>query len=336
MPQLPITDETLRQAADVLLRGGLVAFPTETVYGLGGDAFNPSALAKIFETKKRPRFDPLIIHIAAMDTLEIIGDLSVLNTAERKILDKVTGEFWPGPLTVILPKQKAVPGLATGGLQTVAVRYPAHDAAQRLIELSSGAIAAPSANPFGYLSPTTARHVADALGENVDIILDGGSTHIGLESTVLDICQGQPRVLRPGGTSKESIEAIIGEVSSGSVDKVLSPGMLPSHYAPKIPLTVFDRRTLSSIPGDKTKAILFFDGDSRDTWLAGRLPDNNAFPLAVLSNTGDLREAAAKLFETLHDMEKFDVRQIYAQFAPEHGLGIAINDRLRRASSVKP
>ena len=332
MPLLKITDETLQQAADVLRQGGLVAFPTETVYGLGGDAFNPSALAKIFEAKNRPSFDPLIIHIAAAETLEKISDLSALNTAERKILDMVTGEFWPGPLSVILPKQKTIPGLATSGLPTVAVRLPPHDTARRLIELSTGAVAAPSANPFGYLSPTTAHHVFQSLGEKVDIILDGGSTQVGLESTVLDICHGQPRILRPGGTSKEAIEALIGEVASGSGDNVLSPGMLPSHYAPRIPLTAHDRQTLLDIPDDGTSAFLFFDSASRDSWFARQPFQHNAFT-AVLSESGNLQEAAAKLFESLHDLEKLNIKQIHAQLAPEHGLGIAINDRLRRASS---
>jgi len=339
MPLLKISDESIRQAAAVLARGGLAAFPTETVYGLGGDAFNPLALARIFEVKNRPRFDPLIVHIAAGETLGKIADLSLLDTAARKHLAALIKQFWPGPLTLIVPKQKAVPDLATSGLPTVAVRLPAHDAARRLIESSTGAVAAPSANPFGYLSPTRAEHVFEMLGEKVDIILDGGPCQFGLESTVLDISGGQPRILRPGAVTKESIEAIIGPVASGNAAVIendaaggaVSPGLLKSHYAPRIPLLVKDSETLQHETELDNAAFLFFDGASRDQWLSGRREPK---AVAVLSETGNMPEAAARLFETLHELDRLDVKRIYAQFAPEHGLGAAINDRLRRASKA--
>jgi len=341
MPLLKVSDESVRRAAAVLARGGLVAFPTETVYGLGGDAFNPLALARIFEVKGRPRFDPLIVHIAAEETLEKVADLSLLDAQARERLAALTKQLWPGPLTLIVPKQKTVPDLATSGLPTVAVRFPAHDAARRLIEASTGAVAAPSANPFGYLSPTRAEHVFEMLGEKVDIILDGGPCQFGLESTVLDISGGQPRILRPGAVTKESIEAIIGPVASGpaaviendAAVGVDSPGLLKSHYAPRIPLVVKD----SDAPRHETEldktAFLFFDSASRDQWLVGH-PQQRAAAVAVLSKTGDMLEAASRLFETLHELDRLDVKRIYARLAPEHGLGAAINDRLRRASGI--
>jgi len=322
-----------------LVQGGLAAFPTETVYGLGGDAFNPLALAHIFEVKGRPRFDPLIVHIAAFETLEKIADLSLLDTQTRKNLTALTKQFWPGPLTLIVPKQKTVPDLATSGLPTVAVRFPAHDAARRLIELSTGAVAAPSANPFGYLSPTKAEHVLEMLGGKIDIILDGGPCQFGLESTVLDISGGQPRILRPGAASRESIEALIGPVAFGSAAIIendtavgaVSPGLLKSHYAPHIPLLAQDIDALRHETAFDNAAFLFFDGASRDQWLSGQ-PEPKA--VAVLSETGDMLEAASRLFETLHELDRLDVRRIYTQLAPEHGLGAAINDRLRRASNI--
>jgi L-threonylcarbamoyladenylate synthase len=343
MPLLKVSDESVRQAAAVLAQGGLAAFPTETVYGLGGDAFNPRALARIFEVKGRPRFDPLIVHIAAIEALEKAADISLLDTAARKNLAALTGQFWPGPLTLILPKQKTIPDLATSGLSTVAVRLPAHGAARRLIELSTGAVAAPSANPFGYLSPTRAEHVFEMFGEKIDIILDGGPCQFGVESTVLDISGGQPRILRPGAVTKESIEAVIGPVAvgpaaaiegdavDGAAKGAISPGLLKSHYAPRIPLLALDYEALRHENEINNAAFLFFDGTSRDRWLAEQQKPQ---AVAVLSETGNMLEAAARLFETLHELDRLDVRCIYAQCAPEKGLGTAINDRLRRANSL--
>jgi L-threonylcarbamoyladenylate synthase len=344
MAVLQISDESIRQAAAVIARGDLAAFPTETVYGLGGDAYKPAAMAKIFEAKGRPRFDPLIVHMAAVETLEHISDLSPLNNIMRNNLDVLIKQFWPGPLTLILPKKDIIPDLVTSGLPTVAVRLPAHDTARKLIALSTGAVAAPSANPFGYLSPTRAEHVADALGAKVDIILDGGPTQFGLESTVLDMSCGQPRLLRPGAIPRESIEAVIGPLEERDLPRsfteesenpiktpcnsvVNSPGMLKSHYAPRIPLQAHD---LEGMPSMADAAVLFFDGASRDAWLK---KEPKAAVSAVLSEAGDMREAATRLFETLHEMERQKISIIHAQFAPEQGLGRAINDRLRRAAS---
>ena len=341
MPLLKISDETIRQAAACIVRGGIAAFPTETVYGLGADAFNPDALALIFEIKNRPRFDPLIVHIAALNTLEKVVDLSLLAKDARKKLDALTDKFWPGPLTLILPKQQTVPDLATSGLPTVAVRLPSLASARQLIALSGGAVAAPSANPYGCLSPTSAEHVLAMLGDKVKIILDGGPTQIGLESTVLDICNGQPRILRPGGVPKEAIESLIGPLAKNQAldDTVISPGMMKSHYAPRASLEVYDLESLIKIPIEKTSAFLFFDGVSRNKWqkkqkqLHKSQESHESLSIKVLSETGNTTEAAARFFQSLHELDKPELCRIYAQLAPEEGLGIAINDRLQRAMS---
>jgi L-threonylcarbamoyladenylate synthase len=354
MPIVKISDESIREAAAVISSGGLVAFPTETVYGLGGDAYNSTALARIFEVKGRPCFDPLIVHIADIETLEKIADLSLLDATTRKTIISLTETFWPGPLTLILPKRDIVPDLATSGLPTVAVRLPAHDVARKLIAHSTGAVAAPSANPFGYLSPTRAGHVADALGKKVEIVLDGGQTQFGLESTVLDISGGSMCILRPGAITREAIESIAGPIAYGSVSSPIlaetstsievkaSPGLMKSHYAPRIPLCVYDSKGLyigaavqAALENDNIQgiAVLFFNGASRDKWLAGQPHFQQKALITVLSETGNLIEAAARLFETLHNLERLDVKQIYAQLAPEEGLGTAINDRLRRAAT---
>ncbi|MDR1252733.1 MAG: threonylcarbamoyl-AMP synthase [Treponema sp.] len=350
MEFLPISDSALTRAAAVLRDGGLVAFPTETVYGLGGDAFNAGALAKIFAAKGRPRFDPLIVHISSIETLEKIADLSLLNGSAKKSLGLLAENLWPGPLTLILPKLKTVPDIATSGLPTVAVRFPDHPVAQKLIALSSGALAAPSANPFGYLSPTRAEHVRDQLGDKVDIILDGGPSKLGLESTVLDICGPLPRILRPGAAPKEAIEALIGpsqayspglaavrDNAAGDGETpagLVSPGQLKSHYAPRTPLSVYSLEDLPRENDDDGKAaVLFFDGPSRDAWLVRRQGGGTA-TLRVLSETGDPLAAAACLFETLHELDRSGFSRIFAQLVPEEGLGEAINDRLRRAGSI--
>ena len=344
----PITDESLEQAADLIRRSLLVAFPTETVYGLGADAFNAEALARIFEAKGRPRFDPLIVHIAAMEMLESVADTGALDAEARNKLELLRTHFWPGPLTLVLPKRPAVPGLATSGLPTVAVRMPAHDAALRLIALSGGALAAPSANPFGSLSPTRAEHVLAGLGGKAAMILDGGPTQVGLESAVLDMCHGRPRLLRPGGAPKEAIESLIGSIDAGPTadsgeqgsekgSALPSPGMLKSHYAPRAPLAAHNLDDLLALPSDDGAAWLFFDGASREAWVSAQKTakrETKAAVVMILSETGDLRQAAANLFSALHSLDKADVPRIYAQFAPESGLGAAINDRLRRASAA--
>jgi L-threonylcarbamoyladenylate synthase len=333
----------LKTAAEIILAGGLAAFPTETVYGLGGDAFNNAALARIFEAKGRPRFDPLIIHIADLEGLDRIARLEALDGEARNKLGILCENLWPGPLTLILPKRPLVPDLATSGLPTAAVRLPSHPAARELIRLSTGAVAAPRANPFGRLSPTRAEHVLEGLGDKVDIILDGGRCGVGLESTVLDLSGGgeMPRILRPGGVSRERIEALIGSVyaprtasgaaPAGSPERPLSPGQLVSHYAPGTPLFLHPPAEMIRLAPKDGEGFLFFDDSSRNRWAAGTALINSA-NVRVLSAAGNTVEAAANLFETLHDMDRLGLRLIHAEKVPDEGLGPAINDRLGRAA----
>jgi L-threonylcarbamoyladenylate synthase len=338
---LTSSDGDIALAAAALAAGKLVAFPTETVYGLGGDAFNPQALARIFEAKNRPRFDPLIIHIAEKGALEKIADPGALDSEGRERLALLAARLWPGPLTLILPKKKAVPDLATSGLPTAAVRFPDHQTAQKLILLSTGAVAAPSANPFGYLSPTRAEHVREQLGDKTDFIIDGGKTKVGLESTVLDISSSQARLLRPGGCSLEQIEALIGRVavfsplSSDSDAGRSSPGQLKSHYAPRTPLVLYAPGRLGSLAPKGGEGFLFFDRSSCGAWLAaGNAGGANRGKAFFLSETGRAAEAAANLFDILHKMDDLGLSLIRAEEAPPEGLGAAINDRLRRAEAA--
>jgi L-threonylcarbamoyladenylate synthase len=290
----------------------------------------------VFEVKKRPRFDPLIIHIAQLGTLESLADFALLAPVERERLDILARHLWPGPLTLILPKKDAVPPLATGGLATAAVRFPAHDGALRLIRESTGAIAAPSANPFGYLSPTRADHVRSQLGDAVDIILDGGKCGIGVESTVLDI-RGKPRIRRPGGTPQEAIEALIGEVGAGDglEEKIEAPGQLTSHYAPNTDLFLCDSHDVSRLPFEPDAAYLFFSRASFEGFACANDIRSSSIVknVFILSENGNIREAASRLFDTLHVIDSRDFGCVYAERAPNEGLGAAINDRLSRAQS---
>jgi len=350
MNYFSVSTDSLRRAAQILREGGLVAFPTETVYGLGADAFNAQALAKIFEVKNRPRFDPLIIHIAALETLEKVADFSVLGKETRQKLFLLAENLWPGPLSIVLPKNKKIPGIATAGLETAAIRFPDHEAARELISLSTGALAAPSANPFGSLSPTRAEHVRDKFGDKVDMILDGGPARIGLESTVIDITTGTAKssygddssrlsvkILRPGGTPKEAIEKLIGPVEDGSpvtdVSKgLVSPGQLKSHYAPHVPLVVFNMEDIEKIAYEKDSAFLFFNGSAREAWISAQKPPKSAV-IRVLSERGQVLEAASRFFETLHELDNGKILRIFVQLAPQEGLGSAINDRIFHASA---
>lgn len=312
------TDEAVSEAASIIGQGGLVAFPTETVYGLGADALNPMACARIFEVKNRPRFDPLIVHITDVSRLHDL--CAVVNTRASEL----AGVFWPGPLTLVLPKSDLVPGIVTAELDTVAVRVPANPVALRLLEESGTPIAAPSANPFGYISPTTAQHVEEQLGERVDLILDGGECRVGVESTIIDLTGEDPALLRAGGLSLEDIEAVIGSVDIPAVhpEKPIAPGQLPSHYSPRTRLVI--------VSGDP----VLVGGEARAGLLAFRTPTHTEGYAAVevLSPEDDVREAAANLFGALHRLDNADLDIIYAEPVPESGLGRAIMDRLRRAA----
>jgi L-threonylcarbamoyladenylate synthase len=337
MTNLSVSPADLRRAAEAIRAGLLVAFPTETVYGLGADAFNQTALARIFAAKGRPRFDPLIIHIADPETLDRLADLSTLPPPLREKALALSARLWPGPLTLVLPKRPLVPGLATSGLPTVAIRFPDHPAALELIRLSTAAVAAPSANRFGSLSPTRAEHVREQLEDRIDFLIDGGRTTVGVESTVLDLSGGAggnaPRLLRPGGVSREAIEALIGAVELPGPDNgalPVSPGQLKSHYAPRSPLSLHSPGDMAALRYRQGERYLFFSGAALDAWRE-RQPETPPPDSALaLSRSGDTLEAAANLFDLLHRLDR--AARIHAEEAPEEGLGPAINDRLFRAA----
>lgn len=309
------THENIVKGAEIIRRGGLVAFPTETVYGLGADALNPAAVAGIFEAKQRPFFDPLIVHIADC------SDINKISTGIDKKTYTLVERFWPGPLTVILPKNSSVPDIVTSGLGTVAIRMPRHDTALTLIKEAGTPIAAPSANRFSCLSPTTSRHVMEQLGNSVDMILDGGACTVGIESTIIKITPSGIHLLRPGGIATEGIEDCIGEkviIDSAGV-KPEAPGQLEYHYSPAKPVVITEKLPLD----DKKGGFLFFKKP------CGDYPVERSF---ILSESGDLREAAANLFSHLHSLDSLEISRIYAQPVPETGLGLGIMDRLKKAS----
>ncbi len=295
----------------------MAAFPTETVYGLGADARNDKAVARIFEIKGRPRFDPLIAHVAEPG---MVADVAAeVPPAAGELINR----FWPGPLTLVLPKRPEVSDLVTAGLPTVGVRMPRHPLALELIHRAGVPVAAPSANPFGRTSPTDAEHVASGLGSKVDAILDGGPCPVGVESTILSLANGTPLVLRVGGLAVEEIEAVIGPVElAPATDEVpLAPGRLLRHYAPHVPLEVVD--DAGAVNGDARKGLLAFRGHPEEAGFGA---------VEVLARSGDLREAAAHLFAALRRLDAAGVERIVAERVPDQGLGRAINDRLRRAA----
>jgi L-threonylcarbamoyladenylate synthase len=300
----------------------VVAIPTETVYGLAGNALSEKALATIFQVKNRPQFDPLIVHIA--DTAQV----SRYATDFPEKAQQLAAEFWPGPLTLLLPKNNIIPDLCTSGLSRVALRIPNHPLALKLLKKLSFPLAAPSANPFGYISPTTAQHVADQLGDKISYILDGGACQVGLESTIVGFEADEAVVYRKGGLSIEAIEAVIGKVRvmQHSTSQPAAPGMLKSHYAPRIPLMLGNLDELLKQAHPQQIGILSF----RKKYI--QLPDSQQI---VLSETGNYAEAAQRLFAALRYLDSLPIRIIFAELLPEEDLGRAINDRLRRAAAVR-
>ncbi len=316
MPVLPATTEALARAVALLRSGGVVGLPTETVYGLAALVWDAGAVARIFEIKRRPEFDPLIVHVADRATLERVV-AHVPRTAETLI-----ERFWPGPLTLILPKRPRVPGLVTAGLSTVAVRMPSHPVARALLRDVGEPLAAPSANAFGGLSPTRAAHVAQALGAELDLILDGGPAQYGIESTIVAL-EPTPALLRPGALAAEEIEEAIGPLARRAPPgAAAAPGQLPVHYAPRTPLRIVDP---AEVPAAERAAA---------GALGLRRPFDGYAAVRVLSRRGDLREAAAGFFEALHELDALGLERIDAQPLEERGLGLAIMDRLRRAAAA--
>ncbi len=305
------------EAVRALRAGKLVGMPTETVYGLAGDATNGRAVAAIFEAKGRPRFNPLIVHVADLEAARRLGTFDDLSL-------RLARAFWPGPLTLVVPRAGDCPVslLASAGLDTVALRVPAHPVARLLLKAVEVPLAAPSANPSGRVSPTTAAHVAEQLGDKVALILDGGRCRIGLESTIVTVRDGAIAILRPGGVTRESLARAAGvtiERHEGGA-RPTAPGQLRSHYAPRAPLRL-EATTVE--PGE---ALLAF----------GPEPPPTDGPMLNLSPDGDLAEAAANLFSHLRALDREDVTAIAVMPVPGHGLGEAINDRLRRAAAPRP
>ncbi len=307
-------------AADAIRRRGTVAFPTETVYGLGADALSARAVAKVFAAKERPRFDPVIVHVASPEEAE--GLWTEVPPLAHKLMEK----FWPGPLTLVLPRKRRVPGIVTAGLRTVAVRMPDHPVAQSLIRAAGKPIAAPSANRFGRLSPTHHDAVLEQLRGRIDAVLAGGPTRVGIESTVVSLVDDPPLVLRPGGTPLEQLRKVIPdlrlEVPAGPSP---SPGTLPRHYVPSTPLFLLSRGPAPDTREPLERLACGF--------LAFREGWSGFGQVEVLSPTGDLVEAGARFFAALDRLDRVGLAAIVAEPVPEEGLGVAIMDRLRRAAS---
>lgn len=328
--------EKIALAAAVIRGGGLVAFPTETVYGLGANALDEAAVQRIFKAKARPSDDPLIVHICKIEDLAHVAD-TIPDLV--KVLAKA---FWPGPLTLVLPKSRLIPANVSAGLNNVAVRIPAHPVALALLESAGVPIAAPSANRFGHTSPTTAAHVQQDLGAYIDMILDGGETTVGVESTVLDLTQTPPFILRPGGLTREELERIIGPVGlqekgQGSLGPQVSPGLLDSHYAPHARLIL----CMGEVPYALEKIILLAKSLLEEGLRVGLLladEDQNRClipntPIITLGSAKDLPQIARSLYAGLHKLDDLGVDVILARSFEVHGLGLAINDRLTRAAS---
>ncbi|MCZ7602945.1 MAG: L-threonylcarbamoyladenylate synthase [Melioribacteraceae bacterium] len=313
------TSANIKKAADIIRSGGTVAFPTETVYGLGADGLNPVAVAKIFDIKNRPTFNPLILHIGSIDQLH-----SVCRT-NNDWVNKLIEKFWPGPLTLVLPKKEIVPEIVTADNPTVAVRMPDNKIALELIKHSQRPIAAPSANLFNRLSPTTAEHVYTQIGNKVDMIIDGGATEVGVESTIVEIENENVYLLRPGGITKEEIEKLLDRkviVKQKSADPN-SPGQLPFHYSPRTPLYFLNKVDLKQLKGNKVGAIFLFEQNV----------EFNFSEVNILSEDNNLREAAANLFSALHHLDEQNLDLILVEPIPEEGLGLAMMDRLNKAAA---
>lgn len=305
-------------AKQLLTEGQVVGIPTETVYGLAGNALNEAAILKIYEVKNRPKFDPLIAHTDSIE--KVVPLVKSIPEAARKLVDIL----WPGPLTLLLEKSKVVPDLLTSGHDRVAVRIPNHELTLRLLKELSFPLAAPSANPFGYVSPVSAAHVEKQLGAKIPYILDGGECRVGVESTIIGFEEGRATLYRLGGVSLEQIERIIGKVEirvNVSSDPA-APGMLKSHYSPGRKMIVGDISQNLAEMNDGSIGIISFS-QSFD------VPDERAF---VLSPSGDLNEAARNIFKALRKMDHPAISTVLTEYVPDHGIGQAINDRIRRAS----
>ena len=310
------------EAATYLLGEGFpVALPTETVYGLAAPAMNADAVMRIFEVKKRPKFDPLIVHLPDISRLD---DVAAVPAKDLPLVKRLTGRFWPGPLTLVLPRQPWIPDVVTAGLSTVAVRISSHPVFKAVIKAFGQPLAAPSANRFGRISPTTAAHVAEELGGRIHLIVDGGPTSHGVESTIVTLREDCIWILRSGPIAADDLRPFAEEVAVAQRSSLPNaPGQLKSHYAPATPLTLL-------APGEQPKA----DAKKREGLLAWCSSDDakGFHKVEILSRTGDMKEAAASLFAKLRLLDAAGLDRIVAEAVPEEGLGIAIMDRLRKAA----
>jgi L-threonylcarbamoyladenylate synthase len=309
----------IEEAIICLKNGALVGIPTETVYGLAANALNEQAVLRIFEAKNRPHFDPLILHVKDVHSVEKYASWHDAR------LKKLAETFWPGPLTLLLPKKNCVPDLVTSGLPQVAIRIPKHALTLELLSRLDFPLAAPSANPFGYISPTRAEHVMKQLGEKVCYTLDGGACSVGIESTIIGLEDGELCVYRLGGLSLEDIEACVGPIQMklNTSSDPKAPGQLKNHYAPKKPLFIGDVKELAERYSDKNIFLMVFK-ETDVTLQQGTV--------RVLSKSGNVKEAAVSLFAVLREADESDAEVILAEWLPEQDLGPAINDRLKRAS----
>lgn len=328
-------EEALADAARILRAGGLVAFPTETVYGLGADATNPEAVQRIYEAKGRPSDNPMIVHIADP------ADLAPLVSEVPSAAEKLMARFWPGPLTLVLPRSMLVPDVVTGGLETVAVRLPDHPLARRLIELAGVPVAAPSANLSGRPSPTTARHVWEDLHGKVEAIVDGGSTGVGVESTVVDVTRRPPVLLRPGGVTIVQLRQVVGPVQvdpavhGQAVERPLAPGMKYAHYAPEAPLYLVEG-TPGAIREKIVSLVYEFEEEGKRVGVMHTAESRGAYRAHVVLECGsrqDLRSVASALFGSLRAFDLHGVDVIVAEGVPEEGIGLAVMNRLRKAAA---
>jgi L-threonylcarbamoyladenylate synthase len=329
--------DAIRQAAGVIRRGGLVAFPTETVYGLGADALNPEAVSRIFAAKERPFFDPIIVHIARTEELLLVArDLPPQ-------VDMLSQRFWPGPLTLILPRADALSTLVTAGLDTVAVRMPDHPVALALIRAAKTPIGAPSANLFGHVSPTTAQHVLDDLGDRVEIILDGGPTTIGIESTVLDLSGDRPTILRPGGVSREALASVLGEVALAGDAHVsertglASPGLMERHYSPHAELLLFQGPEHKVLAAMKERLDELLSAEKAVGLLVSSedMAAFEGYPV-VIEDIGSREHPgriATRLYAAMRTLDLRGVDVILARGFGNTGIELAIENRLSKAAS---
>ena len=305
--------------AELLRKGEIVALPTETVYGLAADALAPIAVAKIFEAKERPRFDPLIVHLPDRTWL---GRVAQIRDEDRQLIEKLAKRFWPGPFTIVLPKKSIVPEIVTAGLDTVAVRISSHPTFAEIIHVLDAPLAAPSANRFGRLSPTTAQHVREELGGRIPLIVDAGPTAHGIESTIATVHNGKIDILRRGPITAEQLSEF-GKIGVALPGTISAPGQLPSHYAPKTPLRLIDNaKSFSPGVNQRVGLLAWNPVESKKKFEAVRR----------LSESQDFREGAANLFRHLRELDQSDVDLIVAERVPEVGLGGAIMDRLRRGA----